>query len=296
MREELHPKLGTKARVQAFMDRGYRTDLSAASSIDESAAALDQHYGFSPANAEWEAYAQSRSGAVMVLQLPSDTDMDAVQDHLETLGYTRPGSDLGVWKGGVDLVASIDPTISPELQYVVVDAAKHLVLTSDNAGYAGRSARVLSGDADSLSGSSLPSLAGRSPEPAAAYLWRGGFACEDLSMSQADASDQRTADRLVRRAGGVDSLDGVVMGMRADRGLDVTLGFENDQQAKDNLRSRARLFVGPAVGRAGSYADDFRLTRSRTDGDAVLLTAKPRAKDGFVLSQVDDGPVLFATC
>jgi hypothetical protein len=74
------------------------------------------------------------------------------------------------------------------------------------------------------------------------------------------------------------------------------MGFADDRQADANLRSRARLFVGPAVARAGSYADDLRLVRSRTEGSTVVLTAKPKQKTGFVLSEVSSGPVLFATC
>ena len=103
------------------MSRGYDADLTAASSIDDAAVALHDKYGFSPTNAEWEAFAQSRAGAVMVLQLPGDTDMDEIRANLDRLGYQKPSSDNGVWDGGADLVSGIDPTISPELQYVVVD-------------------------------------------------------------------------------------------------------------------------------------------------------------------------------
>lgn len=78
------------------MSKGYDSDLTSASSIDESAAALQKRYDFSPVNADWEAYAQSPKGAVMVLQLPSDTDMSAIESNLDGLGYRRPASDTGV--------------------------------------------------------------------------------------------------------------------------------------------------------------------------------------------------------
>jgi hypothetical protein len=61
-------------------------------------------------------------------------------------------------------------------------------------------------------------------------------------------------------------------------------------------RARARLAVGDAVGRGGSFADDFRLTSSRATGSTVLLTMKPKQREGFVLSALYDGPVIFATC
>lgn len=297
VRARLKPTgLSSAAGIKEFMSRGYDTDLTAASSIDESAAALKAKYGFSPVNADWEAYAQSRKGAVMVLQLPSDTDMSAIQDNLDDLGYHRPSSDTGVWDGGVDLVAQIDPTITPELQYVVVDADKHLVLSSDTHAYAASAARVVTGDAEALGGTSIADLADRVPDPAAAFLWADDFACEDLSMSHAAKDDQALADRLVAKAGGIDPLSGLVMSIRPSRTLDVAMAFEDSRQARNNLRPRAELVVGQAVGRAGSLADDFTLTRSRTDGPDVVLTLKPREKQGFALSEVNSGPVLFATC
>ncbi|MEP6815821.1 MAG: hypothetical protein ABI873_09750 [Marmoricola sp.] len=297
VRARLKPKgLVSSVEIGAFMSKGYDTDLTAASSIDESAAALKAKYGFSPVNADWEAYAQSRQGAVMVLQLPSDTDMAAIENNLDGLGYKRPTSGTGVWDGGVDLVAGIDPTITPELQYVVVDADKHLVLSSDTHAYAAAAAQVVTGNAPSLGGSSVAHLADRVPDPASAFLWAGDFACEDLSMSQAANDDRALADRLVARAGGIDPLSGLVMSMQPNRTLDVAMAFETSRQATNNLRPRAQLLVGDAVGRSGSLSDDLRLTRSRTEGSDVVLTLQPRAKQGFVLSQINSGPVLFATC
>ena len=297
VRERLRPKgLASRAQIEHFMSRGYDTDLTAASSIDESAVALHSKYGFSPVNADWEAYAQSRKGAVMVLQLPSSTDMHAIEGNLDGLGYHRPSSDTGVWNGGVDLVAGIDPTISPELQYVVVDADKHLVLSSDNRTYAASSAEVVTEGAKSLAGSSLTDLADRVPDTTSAFLWADDFACEDLSMSQAGNDDQALADRLVTKAGGIDPLSGLVMSMRSNRTVDVAMAFEDSRQAGNNLGPRAQLVVGQAAGRSGSLDEDFKLTRSRTAGSDVVLTLEPRAKTGFSLSQISSGPVLFATC
>jgi hypothetical protein len=86
------------------------------------------------------------------------------------------------------------------------------------------------------------------------------------------------------------------MAMTPDRTLTVAEQFESTDQARENLRARARLAVGDAVGRGGSFADDFRLTSSRATGSTVLLTMKPKQRTGFVLSALYDGPVIFATC
>ena len=60
--------------------------------------------------------------------------------------------------------------------------------------------------------------------------------------------------------------------------------------------TRATLAVGEAVGRGGSFADDFVLESSKAVGSSVVLDMRPRSETGFVLSALYDGPVLFATC
>ncbi len=284
-------------KVEAFMQKAYDTDFSAASSIDESAVALQEHYGFSPANAQWEAYAQGRQGATMLLKVADGTDFGVLADNLRTTGYRKPKDDDGVWKGGADLVAGIDPTITPELQYVVLLEDQGLVVTSDSASYAAVAADAARGDRDSLASTGkvdgLDNTLGR---PANAMLWSGDFACEDLAMSQADEDAQTRADELVDRLGGVSPVSGLAMAMLANRTLRVVARFENGDEARKNLRPRAKLAVGEAVGRGGDFSDDFRLTRSRTDGSTVVLDLAPRQKSGYVLSALYDGPLIFATC
>lgn len=285
------------ATIDALTGKGYDSDLTAASSIDDSTAALQKNFGFSPATADWEAYAQSRQGATMVVRMPDSFDMEHVTGHLEDLGFTEPSKPDGVWQGGVDLVSAIDPTITPELQYVAVLADQHLVVTSDEESYAETAAEVARGDRASLADlASTRDLVGKLDEPAAAMVWTRDFACDDLAMSQADDDAQAQASDLVDKAGGVTPLSGLVMAMKPDRTLVVGELFEDSRQAKDNLEARAKLAVGDAPGRGGSFSDDLRLVSSRTRGSAVLLELRPKAKSGFVLSALDNGPVLFATC
>jgi hypothetical protein len=287
----------TDATIEKLSSKAYDTDLSAASSIDESTAALQKHFGFSPATVDWEAYAQSQDGATMVVRLPDDLDPDQVTGHLEDLGFTKPSRSTGVWEGGVDLVATIDPSITPELQYVAVLADQHLVVTSDTEGYAKEAVAAALGHDDSLADvESTRELVEKMAEPAAAMVWSEDFACEDLAMSQADQDSQDQADALVAKAGGVSPLSGLVMAMAPDRTLTVGELFESSGQAKDDLEPRAKLAVGEAPGRGGSFSDDLTLESSRTDGSAVLLELRPKEKSGFVLSALDNGPVLFATC
>ena len=116
------------------MSRAYDSDFTAASSIDESAAALQENFGFSPATAQWEAYAQGRRGRDDGAQGRGRRRLRRPRRQPARSATRKPKEDDGVWKGGADLVAEIDPTITPELQYVALLADQGLVVTSDNAG------------------------------------------------------------------------------------------------------------------------------------------------------------------
>jgi hypothetical protein len=139
-------------------------------------------------------------------------------------------------------------------------------------------------------------IANRLGDPANAMVWGKDFACTDLAMSQADDTAQADAENRVRQVGGVTPLAGLAMAMEPDRTLRVVEHFEDSERARKNLRPRAQLAVGEAIGRGGSFSDDLRLSSSKAVGNDVMLDLRPRAKTGFVLSALYDGPVLFATC
>ena len=119
-------------QVETLIQKAYDSDYGAASSIDDSAPALQENFGFSPATAQWEAFAQGREGATMVLKVADGADFDVLADNLRSAGYKKPKEDDGVWEGGADLMPEIDPTISPELQYVTLLEDQGLVVSSDD--------------------------------------------------------------------------------------------------------------------------------------------------------------------
>jgi hypothetical protein len=300
VRRKVDPGLGddpSNGRIESFIEKAYDRDYTAASSVDSAAVAMHEKFGVGPVNAQWEAYAQGSKGATMVLKVADGTDFDVLAGNLRSDGYTKPKDDDGVWKGGADLVAQLDPTLTPEVQYVVLLKDQGLVVTSDRAGYAATAARVAAGDGDSVaSQEGVDEMAGHLGDPANAMMWTADFACDDLAMSHADQADQDEGDQLVRQAGGVTPLDGLAMAMLPDRTLRVVAHFEDSERAKKNLRSRARLAVGDAPGRGVSFADAFKLTSSGSRGSDVVLDLRPRQSTGYVLSALYDGPVLFATC
>lgn len=295
---------GSSSReVDGFLDRGYRADLISTSAVSTSAYAMAHRYGFSPLDATWEMYGQSREGAVAVMKLPGSTDFAGIERDLRRLGYDPPSRGAGsgqVWAGSVDLVAQIDESLTPVLQNVVVLEEQRVVLMSDSPAYASSSADVVRGSGDSLADApgGAGDLAEVAEEPVSAVMWASDFACEALSMSSADTEDQTTADRLVEEAGGVSPLSGLVMAHQHDRSLVLGMHFESSDQAKENLRPRVDLASGEAVGQGGAFSDRFDIATAKSAGSNVVLHLEPAGdgSDSSLLSDLSQGPVMFATC
>ena len=290
----------SKAEVSAFTDRAYDLDLTSGSALAESVHALQQHYGFSPLHAQWEAFGQGKQGQVDVLRVDDGVDLAGVERTLRRLGYDTPSAGSGqggTWTGGADLVAQLDPDLTPVQQNVVVVPDQHLVLMSDNAGYLSSAAHVVTASGDALTDEAgVDGLVEDADEPVTALLWSRGFACEDLSMGQADDEDQRVGDQLVRKAGGITPLDGFVMAQQADRSLVLGLHFETEERAKRNLQPRVDLASGDAPGQGGSFRDRFTVASGERDGRDVVVRTRPTDPDEAVFSDLSSGPLLLATC
>ena len=118
------------SELNRMLTKGYDADLTSTSALVQSAPVLQEKFGFSPASADWELFSQSTQGAVVMIHLPDGTDFGGIGDDLESVGYTRPSSDTGVWLGGEDLMNSIGPDLTPELQYFALDAESGSPLAS----------------------------------------------------------------------------------------------------------------------------------------------------------------------
>jgi hypothetical protein len=296
VRSELGARLSTgssTSRLTSFLDRGYDADLTSTSALLASAEVLQAKYGFSPATVDWELFSQSTRGAVVLLHLPDGTDFNGLGDRLEELGYTRPADETGVWDGGPEVTTRIGADITPELQYLAIDADAGLVLASDESGYLGRAVD------DARGGEGAPpelrDIAAVSGDPLSAAVYDGDYTCSRLAMSQADASDQAQADELLAAAGKVNPVTAFSMSAQPGGHVRLVLSFENDEQARTNADTRAALARGPAPGQGGSYADRFRVASVTADGSDVTLDLVPR-EGAFVVSDLSTGPLLLATC
>jgi hypothetical protein len=281
------------AELSRFLEKGYSADLTSTSALVQSAPVLQQKFGFSPASADWELFSQSSQGAVVLIHLPDGTDFDDLGNRLEDLGYTRPSSSTGVWQGGEDLLNSIGPDLTPELQFVALDAGDGLVMASDSSGYLDE---AVSGrdDGDGTS-DELDEVIGASGAPLSASVYAGDYTCSALAMSQADRADQAAADQLLADAGKVNPISSFAMSVQPDRHVRVVMSFETDDQARTNADTRNTLAQGPAPGQGGDFSDRFVVKSVTADGKLVTMDLVPRRGE-YVLSDLSTGPVLFATC
>lgn len=277
-------------RVQAFLDEGYDRDLTSTSALVSSARTLQTEFGFSPATLDWELLSQSETGAVVLMGLSDRADVAAIGDNLERLGYTRPDEETDVWVGGADVLARIGPSLTPELQYVAIDADARVVMTSDRVAYLDSLV-----DGGERGPSSLDNVVAASGEPLSAAIYTGAHTCSALAMGNADPGDQAEGARLVAEAGSVSPVTGFAMSAQPGGGVRVALSFESEEQARENADTRAALAAGPAPGQGGDFSDRFTVGSVTAEGSVVTLELEPL--DGeYVISDLSSGPVLFATC
>ena len=283
----------TADQLGRFLTRAYDDDLSSTSALVTSAPVLQERFGFSPASADWELFSQSYQGAVVMLHLPSSVDLGDVADHLRDLGYTEPSDPDGVWQGGEDLLARISPSLSGELQYVALDAADSLVLTSDSASFLAVATDAVRGHGARASG--LDGVVHDAGTPLSSAVYSGDYACGALAMAHAGAADQAQARQLVAAAGEVNPYSAFAMSDEPDGSVRVAFEFDGDGVARTNADTRATLARGPAPGQGGSFGERFRVTSVTAQGSLVVMRLAPRP-DASVLSDLSTGPLLFATC
>jgi hypothetical protein len=281
--------VGTSSE-SALLSKGYDEDLTAGSALTDSVDVLRSSFGISLASVDWELYAQSTSGAVVIVKEPGS--FGSIRSHLTDAGFAPPSTATGVWDG-----SSVDVGAVPELQYVALDESDHLVLTSDNDAY-------LRQTVDQLGHGSLPGpvgeVAGKLGTPLSAEIYGGDYTCEKLAMSQADPADAAQGDQLIAAAGKVNPVLAFAMARSprsSGRPGDVTvaMAFADHGQAVTNADTRATLAAGPAPGQGGTFPDRFTLGKVAASGSVVTMDLHPKP-GSFVLSDLSTGPLLFATC
>jgi hypothetical protein len=281
--------------VDDFLDSAYDADLVTGSTLLDVIRGLAVVFGYSPAEAEWEAYGQSPDGAVDVLKVTDEVDLDEVADNLAEAGYEAPEDEDDPWRGSGDLVVELESPMTTIQINVMLLRDERMILTSDSAGYLEDTRDVIRGDAPSLRDVvGVDPLADAAEGAVSAQLWARDFACEDLAMSQADQADQAQGAQLVEAAGGVHPLDGMVMARTGRDEATIAMWFDSESDADDDLQPRTDLAQGPAPGQGGAFPERFRVESSRVEGQ--LVTMKVRAETATLMGDLGQGPVLYAAC
>lgn len=277
--------------VKRLLDGGFDADLTSTSALVQSAVVLQQRFGFSPATVDWELFTQGDAGAAIMLALGADAAPDRIADSLRALGYEEPDAADGIWTGGAELTGSLGQ-VTPELTYISVDAGEGLVFTSDTR--TGLQA-ALDDANDDGSAPDLDAVVDGVGEPLSAALYTGDQACFALAMAGADPTERKVGDELLAQAGDVSPMTGFAMGAEPDGNVRVVMSFESESQARTNADTRAALASGPAPGQGGDFADRFTLGKVSAEANVVRMELEP-AEGAYVLSDLSNGPVLFATC
>lgn len=280
----------TVEELDTLLDRGFDTDLTATTALVSSAAVMQESFAFSPASLEWELFTQSDRAATLTMRLGAGVTTDDVAAALRSLQYAEPAEAGGTWRGDTD--SPIAGQVTPELSNIALDAAHGLVFASDRP--AGVEVAVQAA-AEAGTGTVPSDVVDGLGTPLSAAAYDSTYACSALAMANADPDGQSEGEGLVAQAGAVNPLTGFGIAAQADGAVTVTLGFETEEQARTNADTRSVLASGPAPGQGGDFADLFVLDQTSADGKVVTLDLTP-TEGTYVVSQLSNGPVLFATC
>ncbi|MGH3386748.1 MAG: hypothetical protein ACRDO1_19370 [Nocardioidaceae bacterium] len=280
-----------------MLEESYARDLSAASVLAGSAEAMAGPYGWSVHTVRWEALGQSSEGAVAVAQLADDVAVGTVRSSLDELGYRRPSQADGVWAGGEDLVASIDPTLTPLLGYVVVRDDGQVVM-SDREGYAREAAAVLDGDARSFAQTGgVTALASDLRGALATSVYAPARGCAAMGFEDAGAEDQALAARRTKAVGGIRNHRGVGIALvPGEDSVDLLVAMHFAAPPSGEADRRAALATGEAPAQGGTFEERFSVEAADTRGSDVVLRMRPREPDAQLLSDLGRGPFLPASC
>ncbi len=277
--------------VEDFLAKAFDHDLSSTTALEGSAIALQDDFGLSPATIDWELFTQGSDGALVFMGLPKGYDVAALRDRLRTIGFDEPAKPDGVWRGGVDLLEGLSNPVTPELAALAIDEDSGVVVGSDDPGFLGRRAGLARGG----KGDGVSQVAAAVGSPLSASVLTGDQVCSALAMTDADSADRTRAGELVQQAGGVHPMTGFAIAAEPGGGVRVAMAFESADQARADADSRSQLAAGPAPGQGGTFPDRFRLGKVVAK-DRVLTMALQPVDGAFVLSDLSDGPLLFATC
>jgi len=285
----------TAATRAALGDDASLRDLTTRSVLGRVVGDMDEAFGWSAADLEWEAYGQAPTGAAMVARLADSVSIDAVEDRLVALGYTRRGA---VWTIDAAGATAVGPELASTLGHLAVLRDRRLVVAADRAGYVPRVLATIRGDDRSaLSVRPIADVAETLAGSDTVVVQSRTFGCRATSLDAAGADVQAQADAAVGRVGALAAPTftgrGLVDGPRS-QSIGFAAAFASPAEAAEQLRVRSALTTGPFIGRSGRVEDSLRLRGSTVDGSVAVLRFDVDPDESAYMS--GEGPALFASC
>jgi hypothetical protein len=285
----------TRAGRQTLGDEAALRDLTTRSVLGGVIADMHEAYGWSAAELEWEAYGQSRAGAVMVARLTDSVSITMIEDRLRELGYRRDGDRWTIDDAGS---TAVGPELARTLGRLVIVPDRRLVVASDRASVVPDVLATIRGDDPSaLSVRPLADVARSLAGSDTAVLQAGQFGCRATSFDGLAPQVRAQADAAIARAGTLVSPTVTGRGLVDGAGrqsLRFAAAFDSPATATAQLRVRTSLTTGPFVGRPGRVEDTLDLVQASVTGAVATLRFDLDPDRGAFMS--GEGALLFAGC
>lgn len=285
----------TSASARAVLtDDAALRDLSTRSVLGQFTEELHDSYGWSPADLEWEAYAQAKDGAVMVARLDRSVSLASVRSHLSRLGYARDGR---IWTLPQDSGVSQD--LASTMGAIAVVPGRRLIVAGDRAAYVSTVLQTVDHDAPSLlSVRSAADVASTLAGADSVLVQTGASGCDSASLDGTGADVKAQAKAAVARAGTLvrPEFTGRALEVVSDKSetMRFAFAFRSPPVAAGQLRVRTALASGPFIGRSGRVEDSLVPRATSVEGTTVLLRFKHDPDSTAYMT--GDGPLLFASC
>lgn len=286
---------GAAARA-TLRDEGALRDLTTRSVLADVVDEMDEAYGWSAADLEWESYGRAPTGAALVARLDDSVSIDAVERRLRALGYDR--DDDGVWTIDNTSGSGLTPELVATLGTLAIDRGRRLVIAVDRAALVPVVRATIDGDEPSvLSNRAMADVAGSLAGSDTMLLQGSAFGCRATSLESGGQTVVDQGAAAVARAGPLATPTVTGRGLvdrRGGQAITFASAFGSPSQAAQQLAVREALVTGPFIGRTGRVEDVLQRPTGSVRGTVVTLRFAVDPDRGAFMS--GEGPLLFASC
>lgn len=281
-------------RAQVGIDDAALRDLATRSVLAGSADDMDDTFGWSVADLDWEAYGQSPEGATLVARVSRSVSFDQIEERLAAMGYQRAD---GLWVLDEAGRAAIGPELASVLGVVAMIPRRRLLVAGSTVGDVRRAfAPIRHGGQSLLDRRPVVDLAAELAGAEAALLQRGSTACASSALP-ADPDVTAQAAAAVASSGRLARPQWAGRGLSDDgtrQQIRFVSAYGSPAVAARQAAVRASLATGPFIGRTGRVEDSLALTSATSVGAVAVLRFDLDPDRGAYLS--GEGPLLFASC